>query len=104
MRRADINPSGRMKKNLLSACSYRQAIRSTLIQQLVILGLTSMILDGGVICCMCFYAALGFWTGVLLIRIRRPIPTKVDLAVIEGGYLPCCLIAFFFAVISHSIE
>jgi hypothetical protein len=87
----------------LTARSYREAIRSTLFQQLVILGLTSMILDGGQICCLCFYASLGFWTGVVIIRVRRPIPTKVDLAVIEGGYLPLCLVSFFFAVISHSI-
>lgn len=60
-----------------------------------------MILDGGFVCCICFYAALGFWTGFVVIRVRRPIPTKVDLAVIEGGYLPLCLIAFLFATISH---
>ncbi len=60
-----------------------------------------MILDGGVIFCICFYAALGFWTGVALIRVRRQIPTKIDLAVIEGGYLPLCLISFFFAYISN---
>jgi hypothetical protein len=80
---------------------YRRAIESTLLQQFLILGLTSMILDGGAMCCICFYAAVGFWTGVIIIRARRPIPTRVDLAVIQGGYIPLCLISFACAGLSH---
>jgi hypothetical protein len=81
--------------------AYRKAMWSALVQQLLILGFTSMILDGGVLCGICFNAAVGFWTGFVIIWIRRPIPTAVDLAVIKVGYLLLCLIAFVCAAISH---
>jgi hypothetical protein len=81
--------------------SLKEAVRFSLLQQLLILGFTSMILDGGVLCCICLYAAIGFWTGVVIIRLRRPIPTTGDLAFIRVGYLPLCMIAFFCAGISH---
>jgi hypothetical protein len=81
--------------------TYRQAVRSALFQQLLILGVAGMVLDGGTLFCICFYAAAGFWIGVGMIRVRRPIPTSVDLAVINAGYLPLCLVSFFIAAISH---
>ena len=81
--------------------SYQQAIRSAVIQQFLILAFASMILDGGVVFALCFYAAVGFWAGFVMIHVRRPIPTTVDLAVIKVGYLPLCLISFLCAWISH---
>lgn len=76
---------------------YRRVIKSTVIQQVLILVLASMILDGGVVTEICLFAAVAFWGGVALIRIRRPVPTKVDLKLIEGGYIVLCVLAFFLA-------
>ncbi len=91
-------------RGTLRPCTYREAIRSALVQQVLIIGLTSMVLDGGTLCCVCLYAAIGFWIGVAIIRLRRPIPTAVDLAVINAGYLPLCLVSFFCAWVSGSLE
>jgi len=76
---------------------YRRVIRSALTQQAFILVLAGMILDGGVVAEICLFAAVAFWVGVALIRFRRPVPTKVDLVLIEGGYIVLCLISFFLA-------
>ena len=56
-----------------------------------------MILDGGVVAEVCLFAAAAFWAGVALIWFRRRIPTKLDLILIEGGYIVLCVIAFFLA-------
>ena len=70
-------------------------IKSAVIQQVFILVLASMILDGGVVAEICLFAAVAFWGGVALIRFRRPVPTKIDLVLIEGSYIVLCLLAFF---------
>ena len=84
--------------------TYREAIRSALIQQVLSLGLTSMVLDVGQLCLICIYAAIGFWVGFAIIRFRRPTPTTVELAVINLGYIPLCLVSFFSAWISGSLS
>jgi len=72
----------------------RFAIAFNIVLQLLLIGMTSMILDGGVLGGICPYAAIGYWVAVTIIRFRRPIPTASDLAVIRAGYLPFCLVAF----------
>ena len=58
--------------------------------------LAALILDGGCIGQVCFYALLGFWGGVLVLRTRsRDVLTKLDLMLIRGGYIPVCIISFF---------
>jgi hypothetical protein len=84
--------------------TYREAIRSALIQQVLILGLTSMVLDGGGLFLICFYATIGFWIGVAIIRFRRPTPTAIDLAVINFGSIPLCLVSFFTAAMTGSLS
>jgi hypothetical protein len=76
---------------------YRAVIKSAAIQQVLVLVLASMILDGGVVAATCFFAAVGFWAGVFVIRLRRRSPTRVDLAVIEGEYIVLCVIAFLIS-------
>jgi hypothetical protein len=75
---------------------YRHATRSALVQQALILVLAGMILDGGDVLQICLAALLAFWAGVAFIRWRRPqAPTKLDLVLIEGGYLAICVVTFF---------
>jgi hypothetical protein len=69
---------------------------SAFVQQAVILVLAGMILDGGLIAQMCFYAFAAFWGGVAVILFRRrQSPTKLDLVLVRGGYLLVCIISFF---------
>jgi len=88
----------------IRAVSYREAVQSTLFQQILTLGLASMIMDGGTMLCICLYAAAGFWAGVALVRTRRATGTKADLLFIQGSYLPLCLVSFFIAGVSHHWE
>jgi hypothetical protein len=75
---------------------YRHATRSALVQQVLILVLAGMILDGGDILQICVAALLAFWCGVAVIRWRRPqAPTRLDLILIEGSYVVLCVVAFF---------
>ncbi len=80
------------------AQTYGQAIGSAGAQQLIILLLAGAILDGGVFLQLCIFAAVAFWIGVAVIWLRRrTTPTKLDLLVIEAGYLGLCVISFFLS-------
>ena len=69
---------------------------SAFVQQAIVLVLAGMILDGGLIAQMCWYAFLAFWGGVAVIWFRRSSsPTKQDLILVRGGYLIVCIISFF---------
>jgi len=72
------------------------AMVSAIVQQSVIMILASMILDGGGIAQVCLYALLAFWSGVAVLRIRsKGPPSKVDLALVRGGFILVCLLSFF---------
>ena len=65
---------------------------------MIILLLAGAILDGGVILQLCLFAAVAFWIGVAVIWFRRrSTPTKLDLLVIEAGYLALCVVSFFLS-------
>ena len=82
----------------IRAQTYAQALGSTGAQQLIILLLATMVLDGGVLLEVCLFAAGAFWAGVALIWFRRRgSPTKLDLLVVEAGYVPLCVLAFFLS-------
>lgn len=67
---------------------------SAFVQQALILVLAGMILDGGVIGQMCLYALAAFWGGVAVILIRRrQSPSRLDLLLVRGGYLPVCVLS-----------
>jgi len=60
-----------------------------------VLVLAAGILDGGNLLMFCLVACLAFWTGVVLIRMRRGrTPTKIDLMLICSSYLLLCIITF----------
>jgi hypothetical protein len=84
-----------MNSKPTTASPYRRVVKSALVQQVLILILAGMILDGGVTGEICLFAAVGFWGGVALVRFRRPVPTRIDLILIEGSYIVLCVIAFF---------
>ena len=75
---------------------YRAAITSAIVQQVIVLVLASLILDGGDLLMFCLVACLAFWVGVAFVRVRRgSTPTKTDLILIRSSYLLLCIITFF---------
>ena len=85
-----------MSTPIASASPYRMAITSAVVQQVIVLVLASMILDGGDLLAFCLVACLAFWVGVVFIRLRRgQTPTKMDLILIRSSYLLLCIITFF---------
>jgi hypothetical protein len=64
--------------------------------QIPILVLASMVLDGGAIAQVCFYALVAFWVGVVVLHFRRRgVLSRVDLLLIRWGYILACIISFF---------
>jgi hypothetical protein len=79
-------------------CTIRQALFSALCQQIVVLTLAAMILDGGLIAQVCIFAAIAFWLGVVVIwRRRRANLTRGDTLYIEAGLLPITIAAVFLS-------
>ncbi len=84
---------------------YREAIKSALLQQGIVLVFTAGILDGGDLFRICLIALIAFWTGVGLIRRHRPkSPTRLDLILIRGSYLMLCILAFFLVHVSWRLR
>lgn len=67
-----------------------------LIQQLIVLVMASMILDGGMLAQMFSYAAAAYWVcvGIILLRRRRNL-TRFDKIVIRIGFLFACVFSVF---------
>jgi len=87
------------------ATSYADAAQSALAQQVIILFLAIGILDGGDILNICLIAFVAFWVGAGLIWRRRPkTPTKLDLMVIQAGYLPLCILSFLLVLWSWKLR
>jgi len=86
-----------MKSYAYTASHLPGAVTSALVQQSVVIVLSLMILDGGVIAQVCLYAFAAFWAGVgVLVARRGPAAlSRLDLGLIRGGYVPVCIISFF---------
>lgn len=84
--RTDLTPAG-------------SALQFSGLQQVIVIALTGLLLDGGVIGTVCFYAFVAYWFGVLLIWLRRRTKgfTKVDLFLLRWGFLILCLISYNIA-------
>ncbi len=77
--------------------SLRNALLSAGAQQVIIIGVTSVILDGGVTLLKCIYALVAYWVGfsILMIRRRKKL-AKMDLKFVQYGYIALCV----FSIIS----
>ena len=73
-------------------------------QQVMVLGISTFCLDGGVTFQLFASAALAYWVGVAIIMIRRRGKlTRVDKGVINYGFLLGCVIALSLFFISGFI-
>jgi hypothetical protein len=67
---------------------YVPAFRLALIEQVLLLGLSSLMLDGGRAFRICAIAVLAYWATSLVLAWRRPTaPTRFDLAFLRYGSL-----------------
>lgn len=74
------------------AADYPRPLLQALGIQLCLLVLMSLILDGGMVFAACRYTSVGFWFGVILILIRRPLrPADSDLLYLRFG-LPIIIV------------
>jgi hypothetical protein len=66
-----------------------------LVQQAVLLLLTSLVLDGGFLFRVCLTAVTAhwIWIGTAVVR-RRTSPTAWDIALVKFGFLLCLLLTF----------
>jgi hypothetical protein len=77
--------------------SYASAIRTCLIWQIVGGVLISLFLDMGQSARAGAVALLSHWAIILFILCRRPLnPTRLDLAIISGAFLPLWLLIMAF--------
>lgn len=76
--------------------TIRSELPFILVVQSIILVMASMVLDGGGIAQVCFYALVAFWGGVVVLHFhRRGALSRVDLLLIRYGYILLCIISFF---------
>jgi len=67
-------------------------------QHVIIIVVTSVILDGGVTLLKCIYAFVAYWVGfVMLIIRRRKKLVESDLQFVEYGCFALCVFSIFFA-------
>ncbi len=76
------------KKALVVACA----------QQIIILGVTSFELDGGIDFLKCLYALVAYWVGFAILMIRRRTElTKFDIHFVAYGYLALSVLSMVAA-------
>jgi hypothetical protein len=78
--------------------SLRNALLAAGVQQVIIFGVASIMLDGGVTLLKCIYAFVAYWVGlaILMIRRRRKL-AKTDLEFVQYGYVALCVISILIA-------
>jgi hypothetical protein len=80
--------------------AYGDAIKAAVAQQVVILLLASLVLDGGLMLRMATLAAAGSWAFNIVIVARRPrSPTPTDVLIVKYGFWLAALVSFVLAPI-----
>ena len=68
---------------------YRGPIHMAIAQQFGVAILCLLMLDGGQLAKLCGIMMIGFWSGVAVIMIRRPLnPTPMDKEFIRFSFVP----------------
>jgi len=83
----------------LASGSFSDAIVSTLIQQLPLLLLSNMLLDGGLVFRHVVTASIAFWILTLMIMMRRWWQCKISdsaILLVKWGYLPVMVATILF--------
>ena len=92
----DEHRSFRLTRSEAKDNAQSVTLRSRLVQQLVVLGVASLLMDGGRILQMFSFSALAYWVCIAIIFIRRRRRlTRIDQLVIRVGFLWACAISVF---------
>ena len=84
-----------MVKRPFGRTTLSDAIVFACVQQLFVILLAALVLDGGVLLLICLFAVAGFWGGVGVLVLRRKArASRFDLALIRWGFLPVCALSF----------
>lgn len=84
--------------------TLRDAIVFTLFQQLPLLILTAMLLDGGLVFKRVAIASLAYWILILMIMIRcGRYMSDVDILLVKWGYLPLLLVTCILWMVALAI-
>ena len=88
----------------VTAGTFRDAIRFSLVQQVPLLLVSLLILDGGLIFKRVGIASVGFWILTLIIMIRRGrnMPDS-DILLIKWAYLPLLLATSILWIVALAI-
>jgi hypothetical protein len=82
---------------------FRAAIVFTLMQQLPLLLLSAMLLDGGLVFKRVAIASVAFWILTLMVMIRRGRNiTDSDILVVKWGYLPLLFATCIFWLVAST--
>jgi hypothetical protein len=78
--------------------SASEAIKLGVLEQVLLLPLAALVMDGGGIFLLVFFALAAYWGGALLIWLRRRgAYTRFDLVLFRWGFFVLCIISFFLA-------
>lgn len=85
--------------SLRKSSSPAKALKFALTQQVILIIFAGMILDGGRIAEICLFGFIAFWmTALLLVFRRKTLLTKFDIAFMQGGSLPLCLLSYLICM------
>ena len=92
----DGAPSLNLAPSTTSRVTLRPFLNLVLIQQVPVLLLTALMLDGGRLFQRCTFAALTHWVAIALIVGRRSSnPSSIDDFIVRWGYFPLAILFFF---------
>jgi hypothetical protein len=79
---------------------YGEPIKAAIAQQVVILFLAALVLDGGVMLRIATVAVAGSWAFSIVIMAHRPTsPTPTDVQIVKYGFWLAALVSFVLAAI-----
>jgi hypothetical protein len=92
--------AGWLKKRITPTLSpeLKKVFGWNVVLQIPILTCSAMLLDGGFVSQVCWFAAVVWWCGALIIAVRRPqSPTTIDMVFMHVGYVFLIPVCYFIS-------
>lgn len=99
-----LTPGSKLPDASVTVGTFRDALIFTLIQQLPLLVLTALMLDGGIALRRVAVACIAFWIMALVIVVQRgrTLP-DLDILLVKWGYLPLLLLTCILWAVAAAI-
>ena len=99
-----LTPGSASPDALFSVGPFRDAIVFTLVQQIPLLMLSALLLDGGLVFKRVAIASIAFCILTLVIMVRRgPNLPDTDILLVKWGYLPVLLVTCILLMVASAI-